>query len=145
MMPDQFREQTTGQTADDIRFQFEIIKQLAESMREQTAVTRGMQEDIRTIFGAQSKTNERLAAIEANRVNETVAKLEGRFDSAIDRIDKLEAVNDRNEGITGARRAVIYWWPAIASAVAVVVILLNAVGIIHMPPQHELARDGGRQ
>jgi len=144
MMPDQFREQTTGQTADDIRFQFEIIKQLAESMREQTAVTRGMQEDIRTIFGAQSKTNERLAAIEANRVNETVAKLEMRFDTMIDRIDKLEAERDRQEGMTGARRAIVYYWPVIAVLFAAVVMLLNAVGIIHMPPQHEL-RDGGRQ
>lgn len=135
MMPEAFREQTSGQSADDIRFQFEIIKQLAESMREQTAVTRGMQEDIRTIFGAQSKTNERLAAIEANRVNETVAKLETKFETALERIDKLEAERDRQEGMTGARRAVVYYWPVIGIIFAAIIMLLSAVGIIHNPNQ----------
>lgn len=111
---------------NDIRFQFEVIKGLAESVRQQTAALAKVQDTQVTML-------ERLARIEANRINEDVARIEAtmvagfaRMDAmsktvadkhetalstACGRIDKLEADKDRRDGAIGVWSWMGKNWP----------------------------------
>lgn len=97
---------------NDTRFQFEVIKQLAESVR-------GMGEN-------QTKILERLARIEEQRVHESVAKLHAR-------IDVLEKDKDLRDGANGFRDAIMKWWPAIALLLLVAWTAGRALGFFHLP------------
>lgn len=72
------------QTPNDLRFQFEIIKGLAESVRTQTDAIMRMQE-------MQTDIVARLERIEAKETAERVAGL-------LARVDALEAAEHRREG-----------------------------------------------
>lgn len=122
MMPDSF----TGAEAGDLRFQFEVIKNLAESVRQ---ISTSMADVQRTQVGML----ERLAKIESNRVNEDVARLDARVEVVWNKVDKLEQSEDRREGASRFTRAVITWWPVIGVAFTVLFLLFRATGIIHMP------------
>ena len=75
------------QTPDDIRFQFEIIKSLGESVRQQTqALT-----DLHT---QQTEILIRLERIEANKINEQVAAIQAK-------VEVLEADRLRRDGASG--------------------------------------------
>lgn len=122
-----------GADPNDIRFQFEIIRQLAESVKVSADTMRGMQEDMRTLNTAQAKTNERLAAIEANRINETVAKMDVRVDTVAGRVDKLEQLEDRRAGETAVKAAFLKWWPVIGMVILVVWTIGRALGFFYLP------------
>lgn len=81
------------QTPGDIRFQFEIIKSLGESVRQQTqALT-----DLHT---QQTEILIRLERIEANKINEQVAALQAK-------VEVLEADRLRRDGASGVIHAVL--------------------------------------
>jgi len=122
MMPEAF----TGGSEGDLRFQFEIIKQLAQSIQSLTETVRGVQQTQITML-------ERLARIESNRVNEDVARLQLIMESQDKRIDILEQDKDRRDGGSRMRRAVITWWPAIGVLMTVLYLLARASGLIHLP------------
>jgi hypothetical protein len=89
---------------NDLRFQFEIIKQLAENGRT-------LASNIGEIQKTQVAMLERLARIESNAVNETVSKLE-------EKVDRLERMEDRRAGENDSRTAILKWWPVIAFALS---------------------------
>lgn len=130
MMPEGY----ANPEANDIRFQYDVIRNLAESVREQSKVMAGIQ-------STQVSMLERLAKIEANRINEDVATLSSRLDTALEKIDELEKDRDIREGGVRSRRAVQSYWGIItsaASALGVVFwILLRAAGVVHLPSDEQ--------
>lgn len=106
-------------TENDTRFQFEVIKQLAESVRVNGEVMRDMQQTQVVIL-------ERLARIEEHRVHEAVSALAAR-------VDALERTRDEQRGAAGLRKAVMTYWPAIALLMLVVWTVGRATGFFHLP------------
>lgn len=96
------------QAPNDLRFQFEIIKGLSESVREQTSVMLRMQEQQTDIVA-------RLERIEAKATAEQVAAL-------LVRVDTLEAAEHRREGAfhlvgTIMKSPFVAWLAAIGAGV----------------------------
>ncbi len=104
------------QGPDDVRFQFDVIKQLAESVRMMT--------------DTQTKMLERLARIEEQRTHEAVASLMGR-------IAVLEADLNKRTGMMhaiGALPKVIAFFVALASVFSAIYLAGRASGVIPAPP-----------
>jgi hypothetical protein len=143
LMPDRFE----NVNPNDLRFQFEIIRQLAESVRGQSAVMADMQK-------TQVNMIERLARIEANRTNEDVARIEATMKSGFERmdalskstaekhelavstacgrIDKLEADKDRRDGAIGVWSWLGKNWPFAAISTMLAGFVAWANGKIHI-------------
>lgn len=81
------------QNPEDLRFQFEILKSLGESVRQQTSA-------LADLHTQQTEILLRLERIEANKVNEQVAKLEAK-------VDALEADRLRRDGASGVIHAIL--------------------------------------
>lgn len=79
----------------DVRFQFEVIRQLAESVRQQTTALSRMQEQMAAMA-------ERMARIEANRVHDDVEQLRAGLAEETKRVDALMRDKDRRDGALGA-------------------------------------------
>lgn len=105
---------------NDTRFQFEVIKELAAS--------------VRTMGEVQTKMLERLARIEEHRVHEAVGKLESR-------VDAIERTHDMEKGAAGVREAIIKWWPALALALLVFWTAGRALGFFHLPEPPRIERN----
>lgn len=103
----------------DTRFQFEIIKQLAESVRVNGEVMRDMQ-------ATQVVILERLARIEEQRVHEAVSALSLR-------VDALERTHDEQRGAQGWRSGLMTYWPAFALFLLVTWTVGRATGFFHLP------------
>jgi len=104
------------QGPDDVRFQFDVIKQLAESVRMMT--------------DTQTKMLERLARIEEQRTHEAVASMAGR-------IATLEADLQRRTGMMNAVAAlpkVLAFLTAIASIFTGLYLAGRAAGLINAAP-----------
>jgi len=104
------------QGPDDVRFQFDVIRQLAESVRMMT--------------DTQTKMLERLARIEEQRTHEAVAAMAGR-------IATLEADLQRRTGMMNAVAAlpkVIAFLVAVASVFSAIYLAGRASGFIPAPP-----------
>lgn len=105
----------------DVRFQYEVIRQLAESVRQQTAALSRMQEQMAHVL-------ERLARIESNRVHDDVERLRAALVEETKRVDALMRDKDRRDGAMGAAA----WlhrsapWAAILAAGAAVVAWFKA-------------------
>lgn len=104
---------------NDTRFQFEVIKELAAS--------------VRTMGEIQTKMLERLARIEEHRVHEAVGKLESR-------VDAIERTHDMERGAAGFRDAIIKWWPVLALALLVFWTAGRALGFFHLPDAPRIER-----
>jgi uncharacterized coiled-coil protein SlyX len=107
-MPERFLEQVGDQSASDVRFQFEIIKGLAESVREQTKAILRMQEQQTDIVA-------RLERIEAKETAEQLSRLTLR-------VEVLEATDQRRQGASGVIAAimkapVLGWAVGVATAI----------------------------
>lgn len=76
-------------------FQWEMIRQLAESVRAQTTSLGRLQEQMTAV-------SERLVRIEANRVHDDVARLGTAFEAERARVDALMRDKDRRDGAIGA-------------------------------------------
>ncbi|KQM18374.1 hypothetical protein [Novosphingobium sp. Leaf2] len=107
-------------TESDTRFQFEVIKQLAESVRVNGEVMRDMQ-------ATQVVILERLARIEEQRVHEAVSALAVR-------VDALERTHDEQRGAMGAIGALRVWGPVVFSLFVAMYIIGRATGVIGSPP-----------
>jgi uncharacterized coiled-coil protein SlyX len=116
-----------GSETADLRFQYDVIKNLAESVREQSRVMAGIQSTQMTML-------ERLAKIESNRVNEDVAKLDVKVSHIAERTDKLEADKDRRDGAYSAFDWIRVWGPALFSLAVVLYLGGRAAGLIPSPP-----------
>lgn len=81
------------QTPDDIRFQFEIIKNLGESVRQQTKA-------LGDLHAQQTEILIRLERIEANKINEQVAAIQAK-------VEVLEADRLRRDGASGVIQALL--------------------------------------
>ena len=106
---------------NDVRFQFEVVRQLAESIRQQTSTLTRMQEQMAAM-------SERLARIEANRVHEDVERLRASLVEETKRVDALMRDKDRRDGAIGAwtwlQRSAP--WAAIATAGAAILAWLKS-------------------
>ncbi len=116
----------------DLRFQFEIIKQLAETGRTLAG-------NIADIQKTQVAMLERLAKIESNTVNDTVAELKGVVVAQGIDIDKLKQIEDRRIGESAAKAAIVKWWPFIGSAMMVIWIIGRSLGFFQIPEPHNPA------
>lgn len=105
----------------DVRFQFEVIRQLAESVRQQTTSLSRMQEQMAAMA-------ERMARIEANRVHDDVERLRAALSEETKRVDALMRDKDRRDGAIGAwawlQRSAP--WAAITAAGAAVLAWLKS-------------------
>jgi len=128
-MPDGFS--SSGES--DIRFQFEVIKNLAESGREVAKSVERLTNTVGDVQKTQINMLERLAKIEANRVNETVAKLEERCDRQSEKIDKLESDKDQRDGGNAMRRALTVWAPLVLAGISALGWILRVAGLLHLP------------
>lgn len=109
-----------------VQFQYEVIRSLGESVREMARVMAGVQT-------TQVDILVRLARIEANRVNEDVVKLASTVEALDKRIDTVEKHDTYEAGMRGARKALIFYWPAIAAVGCLVLFLLVATGTLVIP------------
>ncbi|WP_157215854.1 hypothetical protein [Flavisphingomonas formosensis] len=119
--------------ANDVRFQYEVIRNLAESVRQTATSVERLTSTIGQVQQTQVGMLERLAKIEANRVNEDLADLKVRGEALTARVDKLESAHDYEAGMRGARKAVIFYWPVFAALSAFMLLLLIATGIVTVP------------
>ena len=126
-----------GGAEGDLRFQFEVIRNLSESVRQSTDATRDLAKNMAEMQKTQVSMLERLAKLEANRVNESVAKVEERLDGACKAIDKLEADKDRRDGAAGLLSRIPGWLQflmALASVFTAIYLAGRSAGIVPSPP-----------
>jgi len=109
-----------GGDPSDTRFQFEIIKGLAESIRQLTGSIQKMQE-------TQVNMLERLATLEAGKVT-------SRIDDVEARIDALFQDKDRRDGALGMLGVLRVWGPVIFSALAAFWLFGRSAGVVPAPP-----------
>lgn len=114
-MPDRY----DSLSPTDTRFQFEVIRNLAESVRINGEVMR----DIQT---TQISMLERLARIEEHRVHEAIAEVTRR-------VDAIERVHDQETGAAALRKGIIHWWPVIGMFLLVLWTAGRALGFFHIP------------
>ena len=126
-----------GGAEGDLRFQFEVIKNLSDSVRQSVEATRDVAKNVAEMQRTQVSMLERLAKLESNRVNEQVAKIEERVDGACRSIDKLEQERDVREGGSKAWRGFLAWWGPLTWTLGIVFtvlfLLFRATGILHLP------------
>lgn len=79
---------------NDTRLHYEIVRQLAQSVREQTGALLRMQEQLATI-------SERLVKIESNRLHDDVERLRDALHAETARVDALMRDKDRRDGAIG--------------------------------------------
>ena len=104
------------QVPEDVRFQFDVIKQLAESVREMSST--------------QVKMLERLARIEEQRTHEAVAGL-------LERVTALEVDLNKRTGMMHAiamAPKIVAFLVAIASIFSAIYLAGRATGVIQSPP-----------
>lgn len=107
---------------NDVRFQFEIIKQLAESVRVGNEITRDIQNTQMAIL-------ERLIKLEEQRVHEVVADVEKR-------VAIIESQHLVEKGAASKPTLVdqaLKFWPVIAATAMVVWIIGRTLGFFHVP------------
>ena len=80
---------------NDTRLHYEIVRQLAQSVREQTTALLRMQEQLATI-------SERLVKIESNRLHDDVERLRSDLYAETARVDALMRDKDRRDGAISA-------------------------------------------
>lgn len=121
-MPDPFIAFQGGDPSDT-RFQFEVIKGLAESIRQLTGSIQDMQK-------TQVSMLERLAVLEAG-------KMTHRIDDIDIRIDALFKDKDRRDGALGMLGVIKSWAPFIGmilTAAIAFVVYGRMAGVVPPPP-----------
>ena len=134
MADDPFRSLFQGADPSDTRFQFEVIKGLSESIRQQSASTERLASGMADMQKTQVGMLERLARLEANKVGETVARVETLVGVLDGRVDALLRDKDRRDGATGVFGFFLKFGPVIFSAFAALWLLFRSLGIVPAPP-----------
>jgi hypothetical protein len=119
--------QQPGEAPDDARFRYEIIKGLAESVRQLTAGIADMQK-------TQVSMLERLATLEANKVGIEIRDIKKDLRELIHKVDELESTRDKTEGRNSAMTWVLKYGPVIFSLFAALWLFGRSVGIVPAPP-----------
>jgi hypothetical protein len=111
----------------DTRFQFQVIQELAQS--------------VRAMGETQTRMLERLARIEEHRVHEAVHALTAR-------VDNLEGDRDRRDGALGMLGTIKSWAPFLAmlfSAACVLWLYGRSAGLVPAPPAEPTRREAAHQ
>jgi hypothetical protein len=111
----------------DTRFQYEIIKGLAESVRQMAASMSDLQK-------TQIDMLVRLARLEENKVGDELIAMRATTAALSIRVDALESDKDRRDGAIGALGALRVWGPAICGILTVLYLAGRAMNVIPSPP-----------
>jgi hypothetical protein len=123
-MPDRI---LTGVEPSDLRFQYEVIKGLAESVRQMAASMSDLQK-------TQIDMLVRLARLEENKVGDDLVGMKAATAALTIRVDALESDKDRRDGAMGALGALRVWGPAICGVLTVLYLAGRAMNVIPSPP-----------
>jgi len=119
---------------NDTRFQFEIIKGLSESIRQQSTSIERLAVGMADMQKTQVGMLERLAKLEANRIAEVVAEV--RLDvAAIEaKVVALLREKDQRQGAYAVFAWLRVWGPVIFSLFAALWLFGRSMGIVPAPP-----------
>lgn len=119
--------QQPGEPADEARFRYEIIKGLAESVRELTKGVASMQE-------TQVSMLQRLATLEANKVGIEIRDIKAGVAALIIKVDALESIRDKAEGRNSTLTWFLKYGPVVFSLFAALWLFGRSLGIVPAPP-----------
>lgn len=114
----------------DTRFQYDIIKGLAESVRQMATNMADLQK-------TQIDMLVRLARLEENKVGDELLTMKASTVALTLRIDALERDKDRRDGALGLLGAIKSWAPFLAmlfSAASVLWLYGRSAGLVPAPP-----------
>lgn len=121
----------------DVRFQYEVIKGLAESVRQMAS---GMSDLQKT----QVDMLVRLARLEENKVGDELVAMKAATTALAIRVDALESDRDRREGAIGMLGTIKAWAPFLTflfSAATVLWLYGRSAGLVPAPPTEPTRRD----
>lgn len=127
---DPFAKYYQGGDPDDIRFQFDVIKHLSESVRNLATGIADMQK-------TQVGMLERLAVLEAGKFAEDISGLELK-------VNALMRDKDQRDGAAGAFRLIKDWAPFLAmlfSAACALWLYGRSAGVVPAPPTQQQHRE----
>lgn len=122
----------------DTRFQYDVIKGLAESVRQ-------MANNMADLQKTQVDMLVRLARLEENKVGDELVTMKAATVALTLRIDALERDKDRRDGAMGALGAIRQWAPFLTllfSAACVLWLYGRSAGIVPAPPTKMEAMSG---
>lgn len=111
----------------DTRFQYEVIKGLAESVRQMATNMADLQK-------TQVDMLVRLARLEENKVADELVAIKATSAALSVRVDALESDKDRRDGAIGAFGALREWGPTVFSLFTAMYLVGRATGVIGSPP-----------
>lgn len=114
----------------DLRFQYDVIKGLADSVRQMATNMADLQK-------TQVDMLVRLARLEENKVGEELVAMKASTAALAIRIDALESDKDRRDGAIGALGAIRQWAPFLAmlfSAACALWLYGRSIGLVPAPP-----------
>ena len=103
----------------------ECLRQIADGNKTQSKILDGMQVELRDV-------RERVIRIEATEVKGAIDKVNRRADDLEDRVDKLEAIEDRRTGALNLTNWVLRNWPAVVGYIVLAAIMLLSKGGVHL-------------
>jgi len=116
-----------GSSEADTRFQYDVIKGLAESVRQ-------MAQNMADLQKTQVDMLVRLARLEENKVGEELIAMKAETAALAIRVDVLESAEDRRKGAYNVFTWLRIWGPAIFSLIAAAWLIGRSVGIVPAPP-----------
>jgi uncharacterized coiled-coil protein SlyX len=118
----------------DTRFQYEVIKGLSESIRQQSASTERLAAAMADMQKTQVGMLERLAKLEANRVGEIVADIRLDMNTLESKVAALLREKDQRQGAYAVFAWLRVWGPVIFSLFAALWLFGRSLGIVPAPP-----------
>jgi hypothetical protein len=118
----------------DTRFQFEIIKGLSESIRQQSASTERLAGAMADMQRTQVGMLERLAKLEANRISEVVAEVRADVSALETKVSGLMTEKAQRQGAYAVFAWLRVWGPVIFSMFAALWLFGRSMGIVPAPP-----------
>lgn len=122
MMPDQMlgKNMTATDPADVATLaMIEVVRQLADNGKVTNKLLDGMQVELRDV-------RERVIRIEAVEVHGTVKELRSDMNAIGDRVNVLEAAEDRRKGAVGFADALLKYGPFVIALITALFVLLVA-------------------
>lgn len=111
----------------EVRFQYDVIKGLAESVRQ-------MAQNMAELQKTQIDMLVRLARLEENKVGEELITMKAATAALAIRVDALESAEDQRKGAYSVFSWLRIWGPVIFSCVAAAWLLGRSLGIVPAPP-----------
>lgn len=115
------------ESESDLRFQFDVIRSLSESVRQMASTMAEMQ---RTLMDVSVRT----ARLEENKVNEEVAAVKAEMKLLDVRVDALFREKDRRDGAGSFVGLVLKHAPLVLSLLTVLYLGGRSAGVIPSPP-----------